>query len=50
MGLVETVGQAERDAILEALRRAGGNKSQVAQALGVTRKTLYRRMLRYGLR
>jgi transcriptional regulator of acetoin/glycerol metabolism len=38
------VADAEREAILAALRAARGNKSRAAQALGITRKALYRRM------
>ena len=48
--LDETVEQAEREAIEDALRLAGGNKSRAASALGITRKALYRRMEKYRLR
>lgn len=36
--------RAERDAIVVALRAAGGNKVQAARELGVSRTTLYARM------
>jgi DNA-binding NtrC family response regulator len=40
----------ERELILQALARASGNKSQAARLLGLTRRTLYSRMERHGLR
>ncbi len=40
----------ERELILKALDRAHGNKSQAARLLGLTRRTLYSRMERHGLR
>ncbi|WP_329268174.1 helix-turn-helix domain-containing protein [Streptomyces sp. NBC_01451] len=39
--------QAERTAILEALRRNGGNKARTATALGIARATLYRKLREY---
>lgn len=39
--------QAERAAILEALRRHGGNKARTAAALGIARATLYRKLRGY---
>jgi DNA-binding NtrC family response regulator len=42
--------ELERELILQALERAGGNKSQAARLLGLTRRTLYSRMERHGLR
>jgi transcriptional regulator of acetoin/glycerol metabolism len=39
----------ERDAIRQALAEAGGNKSAAAIALGMSRKTLHRRIRRYRL-
>jgi DNA-binding NtrC family response regulator len=40
----------ERELILQALEKAGGNKSQAARLLGLTRRTLYSRMERHELR
>ena len=47
--LAEVVHLAEREAIMEALRQSFGNKSKAAQALGITRKALYRRLAKYGI-
>jgi DNA-binding NtrC family response regulator len=40
----------ERELILKALDRARGNKSLAARLLGLTRRTLYSRMEKHGLR
>src|SRR5262245_55805893 len=40
----------ERELILQALELAGGNKSQAARLIGLTRRTLYSRMEKHGLR
>jgi len=40
----------ERELILQSLERARGNKSQAARLLGLTRRTLYSRMEKHGLR
>ncbi|MFN8589669.1 MAG: helix-turn-helix domain-containing protein, partial [Candidatus Eisenbacteria bacterium] len=40
----------ERELILKALERAKGNKSRAARLLGLTRRTLYSRMEKHGLR
>jgi two-component system NtrC family response regulator len=42
--------QLERDSILRALRQSGGNKTEAARLLGITRRALYSRMERLGLR
>lgn len=39
----------ERDAIVESLRAAGGDKSAAARALGMSRATIYRRIHDYGI-
>jgi DNA-binding NtrC family response regulator len=41
--------QAERDAILSALSKAGGNKSKAAKLLGIQRSLLYVKMKAYGI-
>jgi hypothetical protein len=45
-GLLES---AEREAVAAALRAAGGNRSRAAQALGIGRNTLYRKMREFGI-
>jgi two-component system NtrC family response regulator len=40
----------EKELILKALEQAEGNKSQAARLLGLTRRTLYSRMEKHGLR
>ncbi len=42
--------ELEKELILKALERAAGNKSQAARLLGLTRRTLYSRMEKHGLR
>jgi transcriptional regulator of acetoin/glycerol metabolism len=46
---LKTLDEAERDAIVDALRQSNGNLTQVAATLGITRQALYRRMEKYGL-
>lgn len=40
----------ERHDIEEAFERYGGNRTQMARALGISRQSLYRRMEKYGLK
>lgn len=46
---LSSLERAERAAILEALRTHGGNKLRAAQALGIARATVYRKMRSYGI-
>jgi two-component system response regulator HydG len=43
-----TLAEAERELILETLRKAGGNKTQAAKMLGIGVRTLYRKLEEYG--
>ena len=43
------VDEVERDAIIGALREAGGNRVAAAAALGLARSTLYRKIRQYGI-
>jgi two-component system, NtrC family, response regulator AtoC len=45
----QTVDEVERVYILEVLAALGGNKTAAAQVLGLDRRTLYRKLERYGV-
>jgi DNA-binding NtrC family response regulator len=45
----KSLEEIEKSLIVLALEKAGGNKSRAAELLGITRRTLYSRMDRYGL-
>jgi DNA-binding NtrC family response regulator len=47
--LADAVEQVERDLIQAALDRAGGNISESARSLGLTRRGLYLKIRRLGL-
>jgi DNA-binding NtrC family response regulator len=46
---VETLDAQEREQFLDALRLAGGNRSEAARLLGIGRSTFYRKLAAYGL-
>ena len=46
LGALESI---ERDAILLALREAGGNRVQAAATLGIARSSLYRKLKTFGI-
>jgi transcriptional regulator of acetoin/glycerol metabolism len=47
--LSQVVRDAERAAIVRALARAGGNRSDAARLLGVSRSTFYAKLNQFGL-
>lgn len=47
--LKETVGQAEKMAIENALRRTGGNRDEAAAILGISTRTIYYKIKEYGI-
>ena len=48
--LKEVVSEAERKAVVVALRASGGNKAQAARLLGVSYKTLFNKINEYGIK
>jgi transcriptional regulator with GAF, ATPase, and Fis domain len=48
-GAPQSLPQWERHMVVEALRRADGNKSRAARMLGLTRSQLYTRLKRFGV-
>ena len=45
-----TLDAAEREMILQALRKCNWNRTQAAGQLGLTRKMLARRLAKYGIK
>ena len=45
----EPLEEIEKTAILSTLQAAGGNKSEAARRLGITRKTLHKKLKAYGV-
>jgi transcriptional regulator of acetoin/glycerol metabolism len=46
---VLTLEEAERDHIMGAVNRCGGNLANAAKGLGIGRTTLWRKLKRYGM-
>jgi two-component system, NtrC family, response regulator AtoC len=44
-----TVEDAERQLIVQALKETGGNRTKAAQRIGISRRTLHRKLKEYGL-
>lgn len=49
MTLEETVRLAEKNAILEALKRSGGNRNKAAQLLNIHRSLLYKKLNKHNI-
>jgi two-component system response regulator HydG len=45
----QSLEETEKEAVLAALKAAGGNKSETARVLGITRKTLHKKLQKYGV-
>ncbi|MDR2759220.1 MAG: sigma-54 dependent transcriptional regulator [Spirochaetaceae bacterium] len=48
--LPQSLGELEKDAIIAALARSGGNRTRAAGELGVSRKTILNKIRAYGIR
>ena len=44
------LAEMEKEMIIDALKKTGGNKAKAARLLGITRGILYSRMARYGIK
>ena len=44
-----TVEEAERQLIVQALKETGGNRTRAAEKIGISRRTLHRKLKKYGL-
>jgi transcriptional regulator of acetoin/glycerol metabolism len=42
-------GMMERRRLEDALRRSGGNRTEAAKLLGISRVTLWKRLQKYGV-
>jgi DNA-binding NtrC family response regulator len=47
-GVAGTLDDVERQAILAAIRAAGGNKTRAAMSLGISLRALYRKLEKYA--
>ena len=43
------MNEIEKEAILEALRRNNGNKQKASQELGISTRTIHRKLVDYGI-
>jgi transcriptional regulator of acetoin/glycerol metabolism len=44
-----TLGETEKAKILAVLEEVGGNRTKAAERLGISRRTIYRKLEEYGL-
>ena len=49
MGLSLSLEEMERQHILQLLEECGGNRSRVARILGISRRTVHRKLRQYGI-
>ena len=47
--VIATLEEVEKITILKTLDAAGGNKSETARRLGITRRTLHKKLKKYGV-
>ena len=47
--LNEAIDRKEREVILRALEENGGNKTKTALSLGISRRSLHRKIQKYGI-
>ncbi|MBW2468572.1 MAG: sigma-54-dependent Fis family transcriptional regulator, partial [Deltaproteobacteria bacterium] len=47
--LKEATARVERQMVVDALRKSGGNRSQAARELGLTRQGLLNKITRYAI-
>jgi len=48
-GAFPAMTEVEKEHILDALEKTGGNKREASRVLGISRDTLYRKMRKYGI-
>jgi transcriptional regulator with PAS, ATPase and Fis domain len=48
-GVTMTVEEAEKQLIVQALKETDGNRTHAAQKIGISRRTLHRKLKQYGL-
>jgi two-component system response regulator HydG len=45
----KSLEEVEKETVLKTLEASGGNKSETARRLGITRKTLHKKLKTYGV-
>ena len=48
--VTESLKDLERQAIIETMKLIGGNKAETAKRLGISRRALYDKLEKYGLK
>jgi two-component system response regulator HydG len=48
-GMDSSLESVEKATILKTLEESGGNKSEAARRLGITRRTLHLKLKKYGM-